>query len=459
MKILIHSGYGDSGGLAYIMKREGAEVYLYVKDKNYRRSMEGIVPHVTTIEEGLAKKPDFVLFDLNGDGGKADEIRAKGFKVIGGSALADKLEMDRAYGTSVAKQYGLKVPETTEFNNVDEAIAFVKKNGKAYAIKIDNNKSEASSYVAKDAQDMTDYLTHSKEEGLIGAADTFVIQEVVKGAEISTELWFSNGNPVWPANSTFETKKFLAGELGQRTGCETSIVFHYDSESSRVIDKTIRKIFPLLKYSKWTGPIDVNCIVSEKDKEPYFLEWTPRLGYSAIYAFASILGIPLSNFFYGIATGSLKKIPFKALWGSSLKVSVPPYPAEIEGKQATIETYGKIEGMRINGDPGPDFIPIDVKKGKKSAFEAAGTSAIIGECLGRGSSLIQAWRGSQKVFENVELPNKQGRLTDGAEDAYKRILKLRNWGYSDIPNPSISRGDAATGVGLPLATVKAKSPL
>ena len=215
-------------------------------------------------------------------------------------------------GSKVAKQYGLSVPGTTEFKDIGSALAFIKKEPKAYAIKIDNNKSEASSFVAKDAEEMVDYLNHSKEEGLIGSGDTFVIQEVVKGAEISTEVWFSDGNPIWPANSTFETKKFLAGELGPRTGCETSLVFHYEGDRSKVVDKSIRKILPLMKYAKYTGPVDVNCIVSEKDHEPYFLEWTPRLGYSAIYAFMSMLGMPISEFFYKVATGQKFTIPFRA---------------------------------------------------------------------------------------------------------------------------------------------------
>jgi len=435
LRILIHSQAGDFGGIALQMVKEGAKVDMFIKEKSYRRAMDGLVPKVDSIEEGLRNKPDFVIFDLNGDGELADKIRSDGYKVIGSSALADKLEMERAYGGKVAKQYGLHVPKTTEFKDLKLAIAFVKAGKKPYAIKIDNNKSEASSFVAKDADEMVDYLTHAQEEGIITPSDTFVIQEVVKGAEISTEVWFCDGNPIWPANSTFETKKFLAGELGQRTGCETSLVFHYESDRSKVVDKTIRKILPLLKYARYTGPVDVNCIVSEDDHEPYFLEWTPRLGYSAIYAFMAILGMPISEFFYRVSRGTFT-IPFKSLWGSSLKVSIPPYPTEIEGIYGTTKTYGKTEGTRINGQYGKDFIPIDVKKGKSTELMAAGTSCIIGECLGRGSSILEAWRASQKVFKSVEVPNGQGRYTDGIEDAWKRILKLRQMGYTDIPAPS-----------------------
>jgi phosphoribosylamine--glycine ligase len=432
MRVLVYSLYGDSGGIAYQMQKEGAKVDLFVKDAFYRRQMSGLVPHVETLEEGLAAKPDFVLFDLNGEGKVADEVRRKGFRVIGGSELADRLEMDRSYGGKVAQQYGIKTPKTTEFNDVLSAISFVKKTGKAYAIKIDNNKSESSSYVGKSADDLVDYLEHAREEKTIGAGDTFILQEVVKGAEISTEVWFSGGTPLWPANSTFETKKFLAGELGQRTGCEVSLVYHYDGMQSRIVDKTIRKIFPLLKYAKWTGPIDVNCIVSEDDHEPYFLEWTPRLGYSAIYAYLAILGIPISEFFFRVTRGPFT-IPFKSVWGTSLKLSIPPYPAEIEDKKAANETYGKTEGTRINGKYGADFIPIDCQKGKGSTeLMSAGTSCILGECLGRGKTPLDAWRASQKVFKSVEVPNQQGRYTDGLEDPFKRAKQLKEWGY-DVP--------------------------
>jgi phosphoribosylamine---glycine ligase len=443
MRILIHSQAGDIGGIAYQMVKEGAKVDLFIKEKSYRRAMDGLVPKVETIEEGLKNKPDLVIFDLNGDGDLADKIRKDGHKVIGSSALADKLEMDRAYGGKVAKQYGLHVPKTTEFKDIKLAIAFVKQGKKPYAVKVDDNKSEASSFVAKDAEEMVDYLAHAKEEGTISSSDTFVIQEVVKGAEISTELWFSDGNPIWPANSTLETKKFLAGELGQRTGCETSLVYHYQGDASKIVDKTIRKLLPLLKYSKYTGPMDVNCIVSETDHEPYFLEFTPRIGYSAIYAFMAILGMPISEFFSRVSRGTFT-IPFKSLWGSALKLSIPPYPCDIEDKKASEETYGKTEGTRINGKYGKDFIPIDVEKGEKTEFMTAGTSCIIGECLGRGKSVFEAWRASQKVFKSVEVPSSQGRYTDGIEDAWKRIWKLRQFGYTDVPAPSGGPGSGVT---------------
>lgn len=430
------------------MKEEGADVKVFIKDSFSRKIGDGLFDHVDSIEEGLKTKPDFILFDLNGNGGVGEKLRKDGWKVIGGSPFADKLEMDRAYGVKVAKQFGIKTPKTVEFKKIDEAIAYIKGNKNPLAIKVDNNKSESSSYVAKSQEDMLDYINYQKEEGGMNG-DTFILQEVINGAEVSTECWFYQGNPCFPSNSTWETKRFLAGELGVRTGCETSVVYHYEGDHSRLADKTVLKISPLLKAYGYSGAIDANCIVSEEDHEPYFLEWTPRLGYSAIYAYYAILGIPLSEYFYQLVNGR-KTIPFKAKWGTSLKLHIPPYPFQHEDDYVSKEAYKPTEGLRIKSES-KDFIPIDVRKGSRTQFEAAGTMGILGEAVGRGNSVLEAWRNSQKVFKSVEAPNVGGRYTDGIDDAWKRILKLRQFGYTDIPKPSISPvpGNTANPLAVP----------
>src|SRR6202012_5171842 len=121
MRVLIYSLEGDSSGIAWQMHQEGAQVWLYIKERWARRTMDGLIPHVQTLEEGLSKNPDYILFDLNGEGSFADHLRAKGWKVINGSRLADRLEFDRAYGVKLCQQYGIKTPKTVSFNNVDEA--------------------------------------------------------------------------------------------------------------------------------------------------------------------------------------------------------------------------------------------------------------------------------------------------------------------------------------------------
>lgn len=433
MNILVHSASTDSMGLCLRLKEEGHKVTVFIKDKSFKRCGDGLIDKVDTFEQGLSKNPTFVLFDLSGDGKLADVTRKRGFKVIGGSEMADKLEEDRQFGLDVAKKYGIKVPKGSEFKSVSEAINFVKKSPKGYAVKISGGDAGcASSYVSKDASDMVDYLQYQKEQGKIKDGMDFILQEKVDGVEISTEVWFSDGVPLLPYNSTFENKKFMPGDLGPATGCETSLVFPYLSSSPKIIEKTLGRMFSLFQSLKWTGPMDINCIVSEKDYEPYFLEFTPRLGYSAIYALAAMIETGLGDFLYDVASGNANRVPIRHSWGTSLKISVPPYPLEPENPLIWRELYGEIEGARIKLKPNKGFWPIDVKKGHGKDMEASGVNGIIGECTGAGNTIDSAWNQSKKVFEEVDVPNKMGRILDGIDSARKRVSKLRSFGY-DVP--------------------------
>lgn len=436
LKILVHSANGDGIALANRFKKEGAQVWVYIEEKGCRRIGDGLVDKVDSVTRGMAEKPDFVLFDMSGSGELADRLRKAGTKVIGSSAMADKMETDRKFGLDLMKNNGIKIPVTAEFKTIEDALFHVKQNPKAYAIKMSGGDSGcASSYVAKDAADMLDYISYQKEQKLIKPGMEFVLQEVVKGVEISTEVWFSQGTPLLPYNGTFEIKKFMPGDLGPNTGCETSVVFPYLSSSPKIIEKTIKKIFPFMAKEKYTGPLDINCIVSEKDWEPYGLEWTPRLGYSAIYALSALMDSNLSEFFYGVAYGKTQRVPAKHSWATSLKVSVPPYPLDGALPEAERQLYDQIEGLRIKSPPTPHFWPVDAQKDSKGRLVVAGVNGIVGECTGSGETLEKAWEGSKKVFEDIEIPNKMGRILDGIESATKRATKLRAMKY-DIPKIS-----------------------
>jgi phosphoribosylamine--glycine ligase len=437
MKILVHNKNSDSAGLALRFVKEKHKVLWYTELPFYRNALRNMgVEHVDSMTAGVKEKPDFVLFDREGNGDLADRLKKAGLNVCCANAMADKMELDRKFGLDLMKDNGIKIPKTEHFSNLQEAVAYVKKNPNAYAIKVDGNVGANSSYVSKDDKDMLDYLAYQDEQGKIKKGSKFVLQEVVKGVEISTEVWFANGKPIQPYNSTFETKKFMPGDLGPNTGCETSAMFPYvGSGVPRMVQKTIAKIFPFMEKQKWSGPLDINCIVSEKDHEPYGLEWTVRLGYSAIYAMAASIEDGLGEFFYGIASGNIKRIPFKHTWATALRLSIPPYPYENPADDKVEESlYEAVAGLRVVAPNSPGWWPLDVEKDSKGRLITSGGSGTVGECTGTGETIYQAWKKSQKVFEEVEVPGKMGRYIDGSERAFKDATKIKGWGY-DIPKP------------------------
>ncbi|MDV7390265.1 hypothetical protein RZS08_02875, partial [Arthrospira platensis SPKY1] len=78
---------------------------------------------------------DIIIFDYTGYGQVAEELRAAGKLVIGGTQYTDNLELDRSFGQNELKRHKIKILNYQEFSSFHEAIAFVEANPNAYVIK------------------------------------------------------------------------------------------------------------------------------------------------------------------------------------------------------------------------------------------------------------------------------------------------------------------------------------
>src|SRR5271157_1245814 len=109
MRYRIVSKCGDGIGLGFRIKQEGHEVDFYLKDDKGPKLYEGILPRVANWQKDINK--DMVLiFDMVGMGKEIDTLKAAGYKVFGGSKIADQLELERGFGLDIAGEYGIEVP-------------------------------------------------------------------------------------------------------------------------------------------------------------------------------------------------------------------------------------------------------------------------------------------------------------------------------------------------------------
>ncbi len=428
MKFLLHSVCGYGSGLAFRLWQEGHDVSLYIKEPAYKPCLGGIVKHVNSLSEGLSEDT-IIIFDLNGDGKKADSLRKEGYHVIGGGDFCDLLEFDRSFSMDLCRRSGIPVPPFTQFKKgeIGKAIEFVRSSQKRYVLKIDDNLSHDLTYVAKEAEDMIQELEWIEEKGMMNG--DFLLQEFIEGIEISTEVWFQNGKPLPTPNGTIEVKKFMSGNLGPATSCEMSVVWAYGSLDTKIVKETMGKLFPIIEKLRYTGPIDINSIISKKDKKPYFLEFTPRFGYSAIYALAELLNVSLGDFFDQLGRGVLQDVPMLPQISTALTVSIPPYPLDAD-KPFGEAAFKATRGRRLLNIPEENFWPFDVMK-EKDRVMTAGTLGLICYLTARGDSIKEA---SEKVYEmadEFELGDKQYRI-DGADRALEDMPKLAEMGY-EVP--------------------------
>lgn len=446
MKFLFFSPHGDAAGLAHRIQEEGNACWLYVPEAQARETLAGIVPHVKTLGEGLAHQPDVVFFDMVGYGEVGARVRKMGHHVIGsgslfnGRSFQDSIELDRDFGMSIMKLGEIATPKTTKFkgSEIDKAIDLVTTQKRRYVCKPHGNKNPYLTHVADTKDSMAGHLEYMKAHKLCGPSEEFLLQHFVEGIELSTEMWFSNGKPVFPANGTMETKRLLHGDMGPNTGCQTSTVWCYDKAEPRIVQKTFTKLYVLLEKMEYTGPLDINCIITQKEKIPYGIEWTARPGYSAIYALARLLNGDLAKTLHGIAAGTLKEFDVKKGFGYSVRVTIPPYPLAIPDDDMRTEIFKETAGHRIeySGDQ-EAFFPLDVRKSKddNDDFESAGVDCVIGEITGCGDTVEQAKNSAHSNLKALHVANKQARL-DGWKRPTRELPVLKSWGFPEMPDPA-----------------------
>src|SRR3989339_315464 len=123
-----------NGDLAWQVQKEGHEVKMYIKEQTDVDVYDGILTKVSDWENEVGWA-DVIVFDDTGFGTKADKLRKAGKLVVGGSQYTDQLEDDREFGQSEMGRVGMLTLPHLDFNNYDEAIAFLKNNPGRYVWK------------------------------------------------------------------------------------------------------------------------------------------------------------------------------------------------------------------------------------------------------------------------------------------------------------------------------------
>ncbi|HKU40430.1 MAG TPA: hypothetical protein VJR89_19850, partial [Polyangiales bacterium] len=99
------------------LARAGHEVRVWSRDVAEHGVLTGMLDYVEDWRRELdwiraAGEDGVLLFETAEDGAEQDALRRDGFQVIGGSALGDRLENDRAYAQRVLAGIGLPVAAT-----------------------------------------------------------------------------------------------------------------------------------------------------------------------------------------------------------------------------------------------------------------------------------------------------------------------------------------------------------
>ena len=319
MRVLGVGARVDLGGLYLSLLREGHDVRLHATDPSYAGAFTGILNPVPDWRAELdwVGRDGIVLFEKVGQGATQDALRADGYRVVGGSALGDRLEYDRDFGQAILRDAGLNIAQIQPFDSPADAATWLRANPGAYVLKHDNN---ARATFVGDHPDGLDVLFQLGRT----PPGRVMLMEKLEGVEVGTGAYFDGRHFLAPACIDFEHKRFFPGELGEMTG-EMGTLVSYQG-AGRLLETVLRPLEPLLAAAGHVGYVNVNLIANERGLWP--LEFTCRFGNPGYAVLAPLQPDGWGDLLGRIAGGGTNGFATAPGWCVGTCLTIPSFPAE-----------------------------------------------------------------------------------------------------------------------------------
>lgn len=340
MKVLIIDAWGGDGMLDIVLRMQDAghavRWFFHKTDRNENYG-RGLTQRVADWRDHWRWADLVVLADNTKYLREIDSLRKadKNKRVIGATNDAAKWELDRDHGQKVFKRAGIPVPPFREFSDYPSAIAYVKRENRAFVCKPSYDEPDKSlSYVAKSPADLV-YMLERWQKAKRHKGP-FILQEKISGCEMAVGNFFGRHgfSPGWCEN--WEFKALMAGDRGPNVG-EMGTVLRFVT-ASKLADKVLKPLEDRIAATGHTGYVDVNCIIDDKG-DPWPLEFTMRFGWPTFNIQQALLQEDCAEWLADLCDGRSSR-PFKLdTVSTGVVMALPEFP------------YGKTPLDKVTGVP------------------------------------------------------------------------------------------------------------
>jgi phosphoribosylamine---glycine ligase len=437
MRILFISEDLVAGNLAYILKKEGHDVKLYIYDKRRKNNFDNIVKKTNSWRKELnwVGKDGLIIFDCNGFGKLQDDLRFKGYSVVGGNEAGDRLELERQFGSEIFLKAGIKTSPTLNFEGIKKTINFIKKNPGKWVIKqnFSGTGSKDFNYVGLvgDGSDVINVLENYK--GKIKYEKAIIsLQKKLEGVEIAIGRYFNGTNWIGPVCINLEHKKLFPGDLGPTTSEMGTLLWYDENEKNKLYQETLARLYPTLRKINYKGYIDINCIANNKGIFP--LEATARFGSPIIHLQSEIQISPWGEMLKALATGKNFEVKWKKGYGIVVVVSVPtsqPFPF------TKADHYISPKGIKIYFDEVAKrnmehihFEDVSMRKIRgHDEYYISDDRGYILYVTAVGKTVEKAQKKAYNLLKHIFIPKMFYRNDIGLKFIKSEKQKLKKWGY------------------------------
>jgi len=422
-KFLFVSWEGLIGDIAWQVVKEGHEAKLWIQNPQERGIADGFVAKTDDWRREVDWAEVVVFDDVLGMGALAEELRNAGKPVVGGSPYTDRLEDDRAFGQQELKSVGVSIIPHENFTSFDEAVKYVEANPNRYVIKPSGEAQNIKRLLfvgeEDDGRDVIQVLQDYKR-AWSDKVKEFQLQRRIMGVEVAVGAFFNAKEFVTPVCVNFEHKKLFPGDIGPPTGEMGTSMFW--SEPNRLFNATLKKMEAKLAEARYTGYIDINCIVNNNGIYP--LEFTSRFGYPCVSIQQEGLLTPMGDLLRELAAGSAARLRARSGFQIGVRIVVPPFPYN---DPETLENTSK-DSVILFKTPSREGIHIEDVRTADGEWLVTGTSGVVLIACGAGPTMKQAQRQAYNRVRNIMIPHMYYR-DDIGERWYEDSDRLHAWGY------------------------------
>jgi len=228
MKILIVGGGGREHALAWKCAQGERVDEVLVAPGNAGTALEPGVRNVAVAAEDidglieLASREAVALTIIGPEvplvAGIVDRFQERGMACFGPSAAAAQLEGSKAFTKDFLRRHNIPTAEGRNFDELDPALAYIRKRGAPIVIKADGLAAGKGVVVAMTLDEAETAATDMLRAGAFGSAGSrIVVEEFLEGEEASF-IVITDGVHVLPLASSQDHKARDEGDTGPNTG-------------------------------------------------------------------------------------------------------------------------------------------------------------------------------------------------------------------------------------------------
>jgi hypothetical protein len=161
-----------------------------------------------------------------------------------------------------------------------------------------------------------------------------ILKDTTKlGMPLSTEIWFSNGQPLYQYFSYIKQYKFLAGDLGADILEGETVLFWSNKDRNVEAVKRIFEggLFEALNTIKYSGVFSLDAYLSANDNYPYIFRIVPRLQAPVLVAMLELYEGNFGNLLFDLLQNAQTSMLLLNKIALVVSISVPPYPYNNSG--------------------------------------------------------------------------------------------------------------------------------